>query len=36
VTIEKEGMNGKYKSFLQDIHTRIHPDKLAKYFNSGI
>lgn len=36
VTIEKEVEGGKYKSFLQDIHTRIHPDKVAKYLDSSI
>lgn len=34
VTIERE-INGKTQTqFLQDIHTRIHPDKLAKSFPS--
>lgn len=34
VTIEKEVNGKKQTQFLQDIHTRIHPDKLAKTFPS--
>lgn len=36
VTIEKEVEGQKRTQFLQDIHTRIHPDKLAQYFPMGV
>lgn len=36
VTIEKDVEGGKYKSFLQDIKTRTHPDMLARYFNPDV
>ena len=36
ITIEQTVENQTSTRFLQDIYTRIHPSKLAEYFDSGI